>query len=166
MLLLTLKLQHSPILPPSYSTQEDIDTGSVAHEAAVRSSSPAPLPLEVTANASCTTPVPRQPGVSISKEVTDITAASGLDPALTDAEDTFEYSITVSNTGNTWLSDVVVSDPMFDGLECDSSYVGNSSRFTPREEIVCTGLLTLDQAHIDGRCVGNTANVRNTEGRT
>ncbi len=142
----------------------DIDAGNVPHEATVGSSSPAPLPLEISANASCTTPLPRQPGVLILKDVTDITAASGLDPALTDAGDTFAYRITVSNTGNTWLRDVVVSDPMFDGLECDSSYVGNSSWFTPGEEIECTGLLTLEQAHIDGRCVWNTANVRNVGG--
>ena len=129
------------------------------------SSSPAPSPREVPANATCTATLPRQPGIHILKEVTDITAAGGFDPAATDAGDTFAYRITVSNTGNTWLSNVTVTDPMFDEGQddehhCGSSYAEESSRFAPGEKFECTTMLTLEQVHIDGRCVESTAQVR------
>lgn len=152
--------------------QADIDAGEISDEASVVSLSPAPSPSDVIAVASCTTSLPRQPGVEIFKSVTDVTAASGYDPLLTDAGDTFTYLITVSNTGNTWLSDVAVSDPMLDntgeGLGCGSAYVGNSSRFAPGGTFDCTVVLTLEQEHIDERCVDSTANVRleHREGRS
>lgn len=141
-------------------TQADIDAGEVSDTASVLSSSPAPSPQEVSADASCTAILPRQPGIEILKEVTDITAASGFDPAVTDAGDTFAYRITVSNAGNTWLSDVIVTDPLLDGGGCGSSYVGESARFAPGGQFECTAMLTLEQVHIDGRCVESTAEVR------
>lgn len=141
--------------------QADIDTGFISDTASVVSLSPAPSALEVVDEASCTTFLPRKPGVEILKDVTDITAASGFDPSVADAGDTIEYRITVTNTGNTWLSDVAVSDPMFGGgLDCSNSYIGNSSRFSPGAKFECTAKLTLEQLHIDGRCVGSAANVR------
>lgn len=146
-----------------YYCQADIDAGEISDEASVVSSSPAPSPSDVTAVASRTTTLPRQPRVEIVKSITDVTAASGYDPLLTDAGDTFTYLITVSNTGNTWLSDVAVSDPMLDnggGLGCGSTYAGNSSRFAPGGTFDCTVVLTLEQVHIDQRCVDSTANVR------
>lgn len=141
-------------------TQADIDTGFSSDRATVVSLSPVPSALEIVDEASCTTPLPRKPGVEILKDVTDVTAASGFHPSVADAGDTIDYRITVTNTGNTWLSDVTVSDPMFgDGLDCSNSYIGNSSRFSPGAKFECTAKLTLEQVHVDGRCVGSTANV-------
>lgn len=129
------------------------------------SSSPAPSLEEVLASAACTATLPRQPGIEILKEVTDITAARGFNATVTDAGDAFAYRITVANTGNTWLSNVTVTDPMFGGRNddehrCGSSYAGESSRFAPGGKFECSATLTLEQVHIDGRCVASTAQVR------
>ncbi|CAM9230892.1 unnamed protein product [Scytosiphon promiscuus] len=144
-------------------TQADIDAGEISDTSSVVSFSPAPSPAEVAAEASCTVALPRQPAMEILKAVTDITAASGADPLVTDAGDTFDYRITVSSTGNTWLSDVALSDTMLGedtyALSCTTSYTGNSSRFSPGESFECMATLTLEQVHIDGRCVQNEANV-------
>lgn len=153
-----------PTDPLLHCFQADIDAGEISDASSVVSSSPAPSSAEVAAEASCTVALPRQPGIEILKVVTDSTAANGVDPLITDAGDTFDYRITVSNTGNTWLGDVVVSDTMLgeDGyaLGCISSYTGNFSRLSPGESFECTTTLTLEQVHIDGQCVENTANVR------
>ncbi|CAM9711933.1 unnamed protein product, partial [Ectocarpus sp. 13 AM-2016] len=134
--------------------QADIDAGSISDTASVVSLSPAPSAMEVVDDSSCTAPLPRKPGVEILKDVIDVTSASGFHPSVVDAGDTVEYRITVTNTGNTWLGDVAVSDPMSgDGLDCSNSYIGNSSRFSPGAKFECTATLTLEQIHIDGRCV-------------
>lgn len=150
---------------PTVSIQGDIDAGEIADTASVLSSSPAPSPQEISARTSCATALPRKPEIEIVKNVTDITAASGFDPAVTDAGDTFTYVTTVSNTGNTWLSNVAVTDSMFDdggvdGHGCGSRYAEDSSRFAPGETFECTATLTLEQVHVDGRCVESTAKVR------
>lgn len=144
--------------------QADIDLGKLSDASSVVSLSPAPSPEDVTAGGSCTVALPRQPDLEILKSVTDITAARGIDPLVTDAGDTFDYRITVSNTGNTWLSDVVVSDTTLGEdrhePDCTNSYAGNSSRLSSGASFECTVTLTLEQVHIDGRCVESTANVR------
>lgn len=140
--------------------QKDIDAGEILDVASVTASSPAPSSSERLASTSCTCDLPRQPGIAIVKATTDVTTARGRNASATDAGDIFAYRITVSNTGNTWLSDVNISDPMFEDLACSDSYEGSDSRFAPGGSIECTALLTLEQDHIDNGCVGGSANVR------
>lgn len=139
--------------------QANVDAGEILDEASVTSSSPRPSSSEANASTSCTCDLPRQPEITIVKDATSVTTTSGLNASATDVGDAIAYRITVSNTGNTWLSDVDISDPMFDELACSATYKGEDSRFASGDSIKCTALLTLNQAHIDNGCVENSASV-------
>lgn len=151
----------TPTPPYPITVQANIDAGQMLDITTVGSISPAPTPSEISAGATCTTNLPRQPGVAINEQVTTITAGNGADMSFTDAGDAFEYLITVTNSGNTWLSTVSASDPMFevDELACGKDYGSSDARFAPGDSVECTASLTLEQVHIDSRCVDNSAEV-------
>lgn len=151
--------QHNNVASYKRLVQADIDAGELSDASTVTSTSPRPSPVEVTNSATCSAVLPRQPGVKISENVTTITAASGADASFTDAGDKYEYRITISNTGNTWLSNVNISDLMFEDLACESNYTSSEARLVPGDSVVCTPSLTLEQTHIDNSCVDNFAEV-------
>lgn len=140
--------------------------GQISDDAGVSSRSPASSPTETSDTATCNALLPRQSRIVIEEQVTTITAANGVDSSFTDAGDSFEYSITILNTGNTWLRNLNITDPMFEELACDGDYDSNDARLAPGETVVCAAALTLEQTHVDKGCVTNLAEVSAVFGLT
>ncbi|WP_172805237.1 DUF7507 domain-containing protein [Aquiflexum balticum] len=115
--------------------QDDIDAGSVSNTATA-SVNDISVNDEVTVNAT------QSPALSISKAVTETTfAAPG---------DELNYTITVSNTGNTTLENISVVDPLT-GLNTTITVLAPGAS----QDINTT--YTVDQDDIDAGSVSNTA---------
>ncbi len=70
---------------------------------------------------------------------------------MIEAGETFTYTITVQNTGNTTITNIDVTDPMLT-VTCDVSTL------EPGQSATCTGVYTLTQADVDAGEVQNQAN--------
>ncbi|TDQ16895.1 putative repeat protein (TIGR01451 family), partial [Algoriphagus boseongensis] len=89
-------------------TQEDVDTGSVKNEATATGESPNEGDDNPTATDEVTTPILQLPGILVEK--------SADKDVIREAGEVVVYTITVTNTGNVVLNNVVVKDPLT-GLE-------------------------------------------------
>jgi len=113
--------------------------------------------------------VPREIGsLTLIKSVGSPTVAAGASPTLTDGGDTLSYSYEITNTGNTTLNNVTISDPgpTFDG----NPGTGTLSPFSPASANILAGssqiftaTYTLSQSDVDNsagvsNAVSNTAN--------
>ena len=81
-------------------TQEDIDAGQVVNTAKATAKDPSNTAVE-SSEATATVTLSRNPALSVAKSVDKSTAHIG---------DTLTYTITITNTGNTTLSNVKLSD--------------------------------------------------------
>ncbi len=70
-----------------------------------------------------------------------------------DAGDTVPYTFTVTNTGNTVLQGVAVTDPKIPSVACSTTTLAVGASAT------CTGSYTLTQADVEAGSVPNTATV-------
>ncbi len=131
-------------------TQTDIDLGEVHNTATADSTQTLPK------TASAKVEVPQAPSLGLDKEgVLD----DGSDNVATPG-DTITYKITVSNNGNTTLTDVTVSDPKAAPLQCP---VTLPTTLAPGASFECTGSYAITQADIDAGAVDNTATADSTE---
>ena len=71
-----------------------------------------------------------------------------------DAGDRIDYTLTASNSGNTTLTGVTVSDPKLGALACTPP---QPATLLPGQQISCTGSYTLTQADLDAGTVHNVA---------
>ncbi|WP_106815001.1 DUF7507 domain-containing protein [Microbacterium timonense] len=88
-------------------TQDDVDGGVVRNTASVTAESPTG-PVEDTAAASAD--IDQTAGVELQKNAGPVQDSDG--DGVVSAGDTIEYSFAVRNTGNTTLTEIVVSDPL------------------------------------------------------
>ena len=97
-------------------TQADVDAGTVRNQATATGTPPSgPAvtdlsdPISAAGNAPTDTPIAAAPAITLIKPVGVIadTNANGRQ----DAGDTVTYAVTVTNTGNVTLSNIIVSDP-------------------------------------------------------
>ncbi|WP_228780088.1 DUF7507 domain-containing protein [Aquiflexum lacus] len=115
--------------------QDDIDAGSVSNTATASVD-------DISVNDDVTVTATQSPALAISKAVTETTfAAPG---------DELNYTITVSNTGNTTLENISVVDPLT-GLNTTISVLAPGAS----QDINTT--YTVDQDDIDAGSVSNTA---------
>jgi uncharacterized repeat protein (TIGR01451 family) len=77
--------------------------------------------------------------------------------------DTISYTLTVSNTGGSSVTNVTVTDPQVSGLSCS---VGLPATLLPSTSITCTGTYIIRQQDIDSGLVPNTATVDGKQGAT
>lgn len=147
-------------------TQDDIDAGSVESEATISGVSLSPSLVLISSTASDVTKLPRQHSISVEKTLRSITSAQGLNTGYSDAGDSGTFDIVVTNTGNTVLSTVKLTDDTFrDGMvTCDHDFSATTSRFLPAAHpdgvsIVCEGKVYLTSSHVD-RGITGTAKVR------
>jgi uncharacterized repeat protein (TIGR01451 family) len=115
-------------------TQADIDAGSYFNAACV-DDGPAGA-AEVCDDV--TTPGSKNPALSITKVATE----SGYD----EVGDVIHYTIVATNTGNTTLASVTVTDPNASGLTCTPA---NGSSLAPGASLNCTASHTIVQADLD-----------------
>ena len=103
--------------------------------------------------------IERKPELKVEKTDGAIIDVNGN--AMIDAGDKIPYTITVTNTGNTTLTDVTVSDAML-GIN------NNLGTMAPGQTLTITGTYILTQADIDNGSVANQARVTytNSEGNS
>ncbi|MEZ4714191.1 MAG: hypothetical protein R3A44_43815 [Caldilineaceae bacterium] len=133
--------------------QTDIDAGQVLNSAKATSTE-AP---EVTANA--TVPIPRIYELTLTKAgVLDLTTIGLANRA--DVGDTIDYTLIVTNTGNTTLHNVTITDSLLASLTCTPTL---GSPLAVGAAMQCTGSYTLTQDDIDAGEVNNTATADSNE---
>lgn len=136
-------------------TQADVDAGEVVNTATVTGETQ--TGAEVDDDDSATVIIDSAPTLSIDKDGAYEAGTSGR------AGEELEYDVTVTNTGNVTLTDVVVTDPL-PGLS-DLVYVwpGETGVLRPGQSVTATALYTVTQADVDGLVgVTNTATATGT----
>ena len=133
------------------ATQADINAGSDLVNTASVVTTEVPGPTEDDA----TTTITQTPSLTVVKDV-DLTVITG--PGL------LTYAITVTNTGNTDLTNVVLSDDLAGAATLDSGDTNTNSILETTETWVYSATYTVTQADINaGTALVNTASVVTTE---
>ncbi|MEM1149129.1 MAG: Ig-like domain-containing protein [Pseudomonadota bacterium] len=124
-------------------TQDDLDAGDVLNEAFARTEFGAIPTIVLSEPDDLTTPATLAPGFSIEKTVNA--------PSFATVGDVLTYDITVTNTGNQTLTNVMVDDPLLPTLTCEAATLAVGGVLS------CSGTYTVDQADIDAGGVTNMA---------
>ena len=150
--------------------QEDIDSAiaggvdSIANEATAQATPPVGAAI-VSLPSSAVQSIVSNPDLTISKTAGEPTTAAGLDSELTDPTDTIPFSITVSNTGNTTLSNVTISDDLAPvtcsatATPSNSSFTNGSGSLLVGDTVTCQATYSVIQDNINSGFVINTATV-------
>jgi uncharacterized repeat protein (TIGR01451 family) len=123
-------------------TQADIDAGSYYNQACVDDGANG----AAEACDDVTTPGTQSPALSIDKSATE----SGFSAV----GDIIHYTIVATNTGNTTLAAVTVTDPNASGLSCTPA---NGSSLAPGATMNCSASHTITQADLDAGTYYNQA---------
>ncbi|MGI9602023.1 MAG: DUF7507 domain-containing protein, partial [Acidimicrobiales bacterium] len=119
---------------------------------------------------SAAAPIDQTPGISVAKAITDVDG-EGAGASVDEAGDTISYEITTSNTGNTTLTNVTVSDPLLGALTCDATttfgnpFVNGTGSLVVGDSVDCTGTYDATQADIDNNG-GGDGDIDNTASAT
>lgn len=126
-------------------TQDDIDDSSFTNVAV------ATVPDGPTGQGSVTVSAAQRPAMTIDKVVADGSPYSAVNADVT-------FTVTVTNTGNTTLTGVAVTDPLADVLTCGTGK-GDTSGLTlaPGATLTCTATHTVTQDDIDAGSITDTA---------
>jgi trimeric autotransporter adhesin len=133
-------------------TQADIDAGKVTNTALVTAKDPQNNNVTdvsgttLATNDATETPVTQNPSIALMK--TAVVGGTGV------LNDVITYTFTVKNTGNTTLTNVVVTDPMV-GLNITGSPIATLAPGVTNATI--KGTYTITQADIDAGKVSNSA---------
>ncbi|MET0302766.1 MAG: hypothetical protein ABW040_01830, partial [Microbacteriaceae bacterium] len=133
-------------------TQADLNAGTISNTATVSGRTPNGTPTSTTASQSIAT-AERTATAAVAK--TAVVSGSGS------VGDRITYTITARNTGNTTLTGVTVTDPMFTAsqLSYGAWPSGQTGTLQPTQAIVVTAVKTITQADVDAGTVVNTAGV-------
>jgi len=158
-------------------SQADIDAAitagpnSVANVAEAQGEDPDNGPV-TSPSVDDTTSIGSDAAIQILKTAGTPTVAGGGDPALTDPGDTIDFDITVENTGNTTLSNVLVTDSLT-SVTCPPTATPSGAPFTNLgdassllavgDSVICAATYVIQQADIDTGQVINTAAVDSTD---
>ena len=138
---------------PYVITEADFLAGSIDNTASV--SGKPPSGADVTASDSFTTVLPQVPRLAIDKVLSTHTDVDGN--GFVSPRDTLAYTVTATNTGNTELTDVVVSDDKITpaSITC--------ARVAPRATCVLEGSLTVTTQDAQAGKIVNTATADSRE---
>ncbi|MCL2784092.1 MAG: Ig-like domain-containing protein, partial [Propionibacteriaceae bacterium] len=134
-------------------TQSDIDAGQVnltAKASATASGATVPTP----SNAASAT-------VSVNRNAA-LTLAAGDPGTMTAAGNQVTFTFTVTNSGNTTVSGIVINRVNFSGTGTAPSVSCGASSLAPGAQTTCTGTYTVTQADITAQEVVLTADARGT----
>ncbi|MBU8579246.1 DUF11 domain-containing protein [Brevibacterium luteolum] len=134
-------------------TQADIDAGIILNTADVEVTAPGGENL--IEDPAVTVPVERKPDLTVNKTASDLRDLDGNGP---DPGDALDYSFTVTNTGNTTLTDIELTDHILGGkLSCGTEFPAS---LTPGASATCGPFeYFLSQDDVDGEGVRNTVTV-------
>ncbi len=150
-------------------SQADIDNAiaggvdSVENTAQAQGQTPGNAPVESLADTEFVT-IDSAPEVLILKEAAAPTVDLGDDPLITDPGDTIDFTITVENTGNTTLSDVLVEDTLTT-VTCSATtssgapFTNGVSELAVGDSVECVATYIITQTDINNAQVVNTATV-------
>ncbi|MGJ7540819.1 DUF7507 domain-containing protein [Brevibacterium luteolum] len=134
-------------------TQADIDAGVIVNNAHVEVTPPSGEKL--TDDPVESVIIERDPAISVEKSVSDLKDTDGNGP---DPGDTLSYSFEVTNTGNTTVTGIELTDEMLGGvLECGTEF---PTTLAPGESATCGPIdyfLSFDDVDAEG--VRNTVKV-------
>lgn len=157
-------------------SQTDIDNAiaggvdSVENSAQAAGQAPDNTAVSSPADTSSTT-IDSAPMVEVLKTAADPTTGGGTDPLLTDPGDQINYTISVENTGNTTLANVLVADTLTT-VSCGAASPSGAaftnagdatSVLAVGDTVTCTASLILDQSNINDGQVVNSASVNSTD---
>lgn len=134
-------------------TQADIDAGEITNSATALGTPPGSIVTVPSDPSTVTVPEPAAPAATVVK-TSDTTK-------ITQAGQVIHYSFTVTNTGNTSLSDPKVNEGAFTGHGKLTTPVCPTTPATllPGQTIVCTASYTVVAADLTGQALSNTATV-------
>ena len=126
-------------------TQDDIDKGSFTNVAI------ATVPDGPSGQGSVKVDAAQRPAMTIDKVVTSGSPYSAVNADVT-------FTVTVTNTGNTTLTGVAVTDPLADVLTCGPAKGATSGlTLAPGATLTCTATHTVTQDDIDTGTITDTA---------
>ena len=131
-------------------TQADVDAGKVTNAAQVTATTP--KGDETGGDDTVTVPADDHSGLTLTKKASVA--------AVTQAGQVITYTLTATNSGNTTVTDVAVSDPMA-GLVPDPS-CAHLGTLAPGASASCTATYTVTQSAMDSGTIANTATVTGT----
>ncbi|WP_203995144.1 beta strand repeat-containing protein, partial [Sphaerisporangium rufum] len=129
-------------------TQADINAGSVVNTA-VASGTPPEGPAISSPPSTATVTVPPLPSIGLLKTAFPSTISNAGRPIT--------YSYTVTNTGNTTLTNVAAADTAFSGTGPPPVVNCPVTTLAPQASTTCTGTYVTTQADLDAGVVVNTA---------
>jgi LPXTG-motif cell wall-anchored protein len=134
-------------------TQDDIDAGEITNSATATGTPPGsntPIPSDPS---TVTVPEPAHPAATVVKTA-DTQKISRAGQVVT-------YSFTVTNTGNTSLTDPTINEGAFSGAGSLSKPTcpSDPAVLLPGQKIVCTATYTVVAADLTGKALTNTATV-------
>ncbi len=143
----TLALGAQMVCEGTYTvTQADVDAGQILNQASVHGDVPAGGPdlPPVPSNEVIVTGV-QQPGFTVVKSA-DV-------PEVTAAGQKIRYSFAITNTGNTTIENVAVSDPKVPAVDCPTTVVA------PGASVTCTATYTVTPNDLQAGRITNIAGV-------
>ena len=147
-------------------TQDDLDAvaqgqpGGFVTNVATANTTFGGQPVQSPAD-TVTVPAVNDPALTVAK-----TVSGGPNPA--GAGDTITYAILTTNSGDTTVNGIDVSDPMLASLSCfdGASNAGASvtlpATLSPGQQLLCEGDYTITQDDVDAQSLVNTATVAGT----
>lgn len=139
--------------------------GFVSSEVVGEGRTPSPDSTTIGAQQNDTTILPGQSSISVEKALRSITVAGGIDLTYSDAGDTAIFDITITNTGNTRLGQLLLTDDMFgDTIPCDHDLLDMTNGLLPSSHpdggsISCEASMNLTSVDIDAGFITGTAEV-------
>lgn len=111
--------------------------------------------------------LPQKMGILVNRTLESISTTLGLNSVSSDEDDVARFKVTITNTGNTVLSAVVLTDSVVADLDdsaCDPDFRAADSKFLPDSHpsgvaIVCTVDTVLTGSHIDAGGFTGTSKV-------
>ena len=136
-------------------TQADVDAGAVSNTATATGTPPTGPPT-TSPPSSTTTPTAQKPAIELVKTADKTTLVAGQ---------TITYTFTATNTGNTSLSNVTISEGAFSGSGSMSGLTCTPTQpatLAPKDTLVCTATYVVTQKDVDAGSITNDADVVGT----
>jgi len=126
-------------------TATDLDSGQLVNTATVTGTPPTGPPIPAVLSNTVTIPAAQSPSLSIVKSTTTTQATAAGQVA--------RFTFLVTNTGNVTMSDIVVSDPNVELVDCPQTTLAAGASMT------CTANYTITAADVTAGHAINTATV-------
>lgn len=132
-------------------TQDDIDAGSLTNAASATADPPGPTPNPYAPVDEVTIPQLAAPGLILAKQTDTITVSF--------VGQIVDYTFTVTNTGNTNLTDLSVVEGSFSGVGALSMPIcpAAADQLVPGETVICEASYVVQRGDLTGSPLVNTA---------